>query len=54
MPIFDRATCADIPRLIEIRGAVLENRLSDPTSVTPDDYFRFVSQNRVWIARAAG
>jgi ribosomal protein S18 acetylase RimI-like enzyme len=29
-----RATPADIPRIMEIRGAVRENRLSDPSRVT--------------------
>jgi GNAT superfamily N-acetyltransferase len=32
------ATFADIPRLVEIRGSVHENRLSDPTRVTLADY----------------
>ena len=32
------ATSTDIPRLIEIRGSVRENRLSDPTRVTLGDY----------------
>ena len=32
------AKLADIPRLVEIRGAVRENQLSDPTLVTVADY----------------
>jgi GNAT superfamily N-acetyltransferase len=32
-----RATSADIPRIMEIRGAVRENRLSDPSRVTLAD-----------------
>ena len=32
------ATLADIPRLVEIRGSVHENRLSDPNRVTISDY----------------
>jgi GNAT superfamily N-acetyltransferase len=32
------ATLSDIPRLIEIRGSVRENRLGDPGRVTLDDY----------------
>jgi ribosomal protein S18 acetylase RimI-like enzyme len=32
-----RATPADIPRIMEIRGAVRENRLSDPSRVTNAD-----------------
>src|SRR4051794_16264474 len=33
-----QATLSDIPRLVEIRGAVRENRLSDPGRVTLADY----------------
>jgi GNAT superfamily N-acetyltransferase len=33
-----RATVSDIPRLMEIRGSVRENRLSDPSRVTIADY----------------
>ena len=32
-----KAILSDIPRLMEIRGAVRENRLSDPGRVTPDE-----------------
>jgi GNAT superfamily N-acetyltransferase len=32
------ATLSDIPRLMEIRGSVRENRLSDPSRVTLADY----------------
>jgi len=32
------AVLSDIPRLMEIRGAVRENRLSDPSRVTLADY----------------
>ena len=32
------ATLTDIPRLMEIRGSVRENRLSDPSRVTLADY----------------
>jgi GNAT superfamily N-acetyltransferase len=34
---------------MEIRSAVRENRLSDPGSVTRDDYDHFVDGNRVWV-----
>ena len=33
-----RATVSDIPRLMEIRGSVRENRLADPSRVTLADY----------------
>lgn len=45
-----RATLTDIDRLIEIRGAVRENRLADPSSVTLADYQYFVGNGRVWVA----
>ena len=44
-----RAQVADIDRLVEIRGAVRENRLSDSTSVTHADYEDFVRRGRVWV-----
>jgi GNAT superfamily N-acetyltransferase len=51
---FRRATVADIARLAEIRGAVRENRLSDPGSVTQADYDRFVGGGRVWVCDVDG
>ncbi len=50
MALHRRATPADIPRLIEIRGAVQENRLLNSGSVSLADYEWFVEQNRVWVA----
>jgi GNAT superfamily N-acetyltransferase len=47
------AAFADIGRLMEIRGAVTENQLTDPTSVTSADYRDFVGRDRVWV-RVAG
>ncbi len=49
-----RAEPADIDRLMDIRAAVSENRLSDPLSVTRADYDRFVAQGRVWVGEADG
>ncbi len=49
-----RAVAGDIDRLIQIRGAVRENRLRDPASVTREDYRRFVSAGLVWVAEVAG
>lgn len=49
-----RALLADIDRLAEIRAAVRENVLSDPLSVTRDDYVWFVTNTRVWIAEDQG
>jgi ribosomal protein S18 acetylase RimI-like enzyme len=45
-----RAEEADIDRLIEIRGAVRENRLRDPASVPRGDYDWFVAKGLVWVA----
>ncbi|MBL9053603.1 MAG: GNAT family N-acetyltransferase [Tabrizicola sp.] len=50
--VIRQAVAAEIGRLIEIRGAVRENRLSDPTSVTRSDYDWFVTRGLVWIAIA--
>lgn len=49
-----RAEARDIDRLIEIRGAVRENRLRDPGSVTRDDYLWFLSRSRIWLAEVSG
>lgn len=49
-----RATPADIPRLMEIRFAVQENRLADPTSVTAADCAGFIARNLVWVAQEPG
>lgn len=40
---------ADVPRLIEIRAAVVENRLSDPASIAAADYAPFVADARCWV-----
>ncbi len=44
------ATRAAVPRLMEIRGAVRENKLGDPRSVTFDHYIDFIDRCgvRVW------
>lgn len=49
-----RATPADIDRLMEIRAAVRENRLSDPASVTRADYERFIGRGRIWVCEIDG
>lgn len=51
---YRRGTPADIPRLAEIRGAVRENRLSHPQSVTRADYDRFVGAGRFWLCEVGG
>jgi GNAT superfamily N-acetyltransferase len=54
VPTIRPAAPADIPRLIEIRGAVRENRLSDPGSVTAADYLPYIEAGRCWVAEAEG
>lgn len=49
-----RATPGDIDQLIRIRGAVRENRLRDPASVTRADYDWFVGQGRIWLGEIDG
>jgi GNAT superfamily N-acetyltransferase len=49
-----QAGAGDIDRLIEIRASVTENRLSDPGSVTREDYDWFVSRGLVWVAAFEG
>lgn len=49
-----RARAGDIDQLIRIRGAVQENRLRDPASVTRADYDWFVGQGRIWLGEIAG
>jgi hypothetical protein len=39
---------------VEIRGAVRENRLSDPTRVTAADILWFVEHGPIWVFDAAG
>jgi len=43
------ATVLDIPRLMEIRGSVRENRLSDPNRVTIADYEWHIAHGPIHI-----
>jgi GNAT superfamily N-acetyltransferase len=43
------AVYADIPRMVELRGAVHENRLGDPTRVTLADYMWFIDNAAIHI-----
>lgn len=47
------ARAADIPRLMEIRAAVRENRLVS-MAIGPDDYRPYVEDARCWAAEAGG
>ncbi len=49
-----RAGHADIPRLFEIRFAVTENRLIDPSRVTAADCAWFIDHSDVWVWEEAG
>ena len=44
-----RAVAADIPRIMEIRHAVSENRLSDPTAVTSAHCAAFIDRSEIWL-----
>jgi GNAT superfamily N-acetyltransferase len=48
-----RATYADVPRIMEIRHAVRENRLSDPNSVTAADCIAFIDRAEMWVCTDA-
>ncbi len=43
------ATADDIPRLIEIRTAVRENRLSNPLSIGRAAYAAFMNHSPIWV-----
>ena len=47
------ATYRDIPRIFEIRNAVGENRLSDPSRVTAADAARFIDEGALWVWQEA-
>jgi GNAT superfamily N-acetyltransferase len=44
-----RATEADIPRIVEIRGAVRENKLRDPSRVTLADIRWFIEHPGIFV-----
>jgi GNAT superfamily N-acetyltransferase len=48
------AVAADIARIFEIRMAVAENRLSDPSRVTPADVQRCLDNGEMWVWQADG
>lgn len=55
VPVFRRATAADIPQMSRIRLSVFENRLRDPARVTPRMYEDFLEKDgRGWIAQVDG
>jgi len=44
-----KATRVDIPRIMEIRGEVHENRLRDPSRVTIEDVSWFVDNAGIFV-----
>lgn len=44
----------DIPELVELRATVRENRLSDPSRVTPNDLRRFIREGEIWVWEEGG
>lgn len=48
-----RADLADIDRLVTIRSAVRENRLSAPDSVTREEYEAFIRSGQTWVGGLA-
>jgi GNAT superfamily N-acetyltransferase len=48
------ATEADIPAIMELRLSVRENRLFDPSQVTPEDCRRYVTRGHMWVWDAGG
>ncbi len=53
-PHIRRATDADWPRIREIRAAVRENQLSDPSLVTPEDFRWFTDGPGIWLWQDEG
>ncbi|PZP54980.1 MAG: GNAT family N-acetyltransferase [Micavibrio aeruginosavorus] len=49
-----KAMLSDIPRMQEIRAAVRENILSDPSKVTIDDYRWFIEYGPMWVYEEKG
>jgi GNAT superfamily N-acetyltransferase len=47
--VIRRAGRADVPRIMQIRHAVRENRLSDPNSVTAADCVAFMERSEFWV-----
>jgi GNAT superfamily N-acetyltransferase len=53
-PAIRLARANDIPRLVEVRAAVRENRLADPASIAAADYLPYVADGRCWVWEADG
>jgi hypothetical protein len=44
-----RAIQTDVPRIMEIRHSVRENRLGDPNLVTTTDCVAFIEDSEIWV-----
>ena len=54
-PLFRQAVSADIPAMSQIRLAVTENILRDPTRITVEMYEDYLERlGRGWVAESAG
>jgi GNAT superfamily N-acetyltransferase len=54
-PVFRKAAFDDIRHMTRIRLSVLENRLRDPTRITPQMYADFLEKDgRGWVALVDG
>jgi ribosomal protein S18 acetylase RimI-like enzyme len=49
IPSTRRAAHDDVPRIMEIRHSVHEDRLCDPTSVTAVDCAAFIDRAKMWV-----
>jgi hypothetical protein len=47
--VIRKATRADIPRIVEIRAAVRENKLRDPSRVTIEDICWFIDNPGIFV-----
>ena len=52
--MLSKATSGDIPRLMEIRSAVRENILSDPSRIPVAEYQWYIDKSTVWIWLESG
>jgi len=48
------ATLADLPRILEIRDGVDENRLTDPASVPEADVAWYIDNDALWVWQDPG
>jgi GNAT superfamily N-acetyltransferase len=54
VPQLRLARAADIERLMAIRAAVRENRLSDPASIGTADYLEYIRRGHCWACELDG